>query len=105
MNVERSHNELANLDIPLVEKAYLKDMKDVFSEQFRVLKKGGRVAMVVGEGVFPNKIVPVQDMLCNTAKDLGFKVEKVWYANRRIVTDYRRQKVGSAIESVLFFKK
>ena len=105
LNINQGFEESVGMDSPLVEKAYLKDIGDAISEQFRVLKKNGRVAMVVGEGVFPNRIVPVQKMLCDIAKGIGFKVEKIWYVNRRIVTDHRRQKVGSALESVLFFKK
>ncbi|MGD0329929.1 MAG: DNA methyltransferase [Nitrososphaeria archaeon] len=105
LDVTGDFSDFSDLDIPAVGKAYLKDMKRILLEQFRVLKDGGKVAMVVGEGVFPDRIIPVHFHISELAEGVGFKVEKILYAKRRTVTDHERRKIGSALESVLLFKK
>ncbi|MEM4736978.1 MAG: hypothetical protein QXD41_03835, partial [Nitrososphaeria archaeon] len=69
------------------------------------LSPNGNVVIVVGEGVFPNKIVPVPFILSDIAKSIGFKVKKIVHANKRIVTDQNRKKIGIALESLVFLKK
>jgi tRNA G10 N-methylase Trm11 len=105
LDVTGDFSDFSDLNIPAVGKAYLKDMKRILLEQFRVLKDGGKVAMVVGEGVFPDRIIPVHLHISELAEGVGFKVEKILYVNRRTVTDHERRKIGSALESVLLFKK
>ena len=105
LDVTGDFSDFSDLNIPAVGKAYLKDMKRILLEQFRVLKDGGKVAMVVGEGVFPDRIIPVHLHISELAEGVGFKVEKILYVNRRTVTDHERHKIGSALESVLLFKK
>jgi DNA modification methylase len=105
LRVEDKYNDLTNLSVPPVAKAYFKDMKVALQEQYRVLKDNGKVAMVVGEGVFPDQIVPVHTILAGFAQDVGFKVERIIYVNKRTVTDHNRNKIGIALESVLIFKK
>ncbi|MEM1985208.1 MAG: DNA methyltransferase [Nitrososphaeria archaeon] len=105
LDVEKDYSEFEYLDIPSVGKAYFKDMKDVLLEMYRVLSPNGNVVIVVGEGVFPNKIVPVPFILSDIAKSIGFKVKKIVHANKRIVTDQNRKKIGIALESLVFLKK
>jgi DNA modification methylase len=105
LDVTGDFSDFSDLNIPAVGKAYLKDMKRILLEQFRVLKDGGKVAMVVGEGVFPDRIIPVHLHISELAEGVGFKVEKILYVNRRTVTDHERRKIGSALECILLFKK
>ncbi len=105
LDVEKDYSEFDYLDIPPIGKAYFRDMKDVLSEMHRVLSPNGDAVIVVGEGVFPNKIVPVPFILSDIAKSIGFKVKKIVHANKRIVTDQDRKKIGIARESIVFLKK
>jgi len=105
LDVSGNYSDLSSVDVPMVGKAYLHDMKKVLLEQYRVLKDDGKVAMVIGEGIFPDRIVAVHHLMSKMAEDIGFKVEKILYVNKRTVTDHERHKIGSALESVLFFRK
>lgn len=105
LDVEKDYSEFDYLDIPPIGKAYFRDMKDVLSEMYRVLSSNGDAVIVVGEGVFPNKIVPSPFILSDIAKSIGFKVKKIVHANKRIVTDQDRKKIGIARESIVFLKK
>ncbi|MGQ9782155.1 MAG: DNA methyltransferase [Nitrososphaeria archaeon] len=105
LNVDDFGAGFPGMDVPPIGKAYFRDMKMFLSEGYRVLKAGGSIAMVVGEGVFPDKIIPVHSILSEISQDVGFKVEKILHVNRRTVTDHQRHKIGSALESILFLKK
>jgi DNA modification methylase len=105
LDISGDYPDLSSVDIPIVGKAYLHDMEKVLLEQHRVLKDNAKVAMVIGEGVFPDRIVPIHLLVSKMAEDIGFKIEKILYVNRRTVTDHERHKIGSALESVLLFRK
>jgi hypothetical protein len=105
LDISGDYPDLSSVDIPIVGKAYLHDMEKVLLEQYRVLKDDAKVAMVIGEGVFPDRIVPIHLLVSKMAEDIGFKIEKILYVNRRTVTDHERHKIGSALESVLLFRK
>lgn len=60
--------------LPIVP-AYFEDSKRVFENFHRVLKKGGRVAYVVGNAVIHDTHIPVDDILCRIAEKIGFKTE------------------------------
>ncbi|MCX8188923.1 MAG: site-specific DNA-methyltransferase, partial [Nitrososphaeria archaeon] len=105
LDVEKDYSEFEYLDIPSIGKAYFRDMKDVLLEMYRVLSSNGNVVIVVGEGIFSNKIVPVPFILSDIAKNVGFKVKKIIHANKRIVTNQDRKKIGVALESLIFLKK
>ncbi|MEM3403737.1 MAG: DNA methyltransferase [Nitrososphaeria archaeon] len=105
LSVKEKSDFFTNLKAPPIAKVYFKDMESALQEQYRVLKKGGWIAMVVGEGVFPDRIVPVHNILAKSAQDVGFQVKKIMYVNKRTVTDQNRNKIGTALESVLIFRK
>lgn len=93
------------LNLPEVAKAYFQDMKDALDEIHRVSKDGARCALVVAEGVFPDRVVPTDLLMANLAERTGFSVEKMIVASRRVVTRDRTVKVGRARESVVIMKK
>jgi len=93
------------LNLPDIAKAYLQDVNDSLKEIYRVMKDGAKCSMVVAEGAFPDRIVPVDSLMANLANRIGFKVEKIIVANRRVVTRDRTFKIGRARESIVIMKK
>jgi len=90
---------------PLSAQAYLYDMWIVLNEFYKVLRDGGRMAIVVAEGAYPDVIVPVDEILMVMAGEIGFKPREIWVANKRIVTRDRTLKIGVARESILIIDK
>ncbi|NWG09247.1 MAG: hypothetical protein HXX80_02875 [Nitrososphaerales archaeon] len=91
--------------LPEIARAYLQDMNDAIKEIYRVMKKNAKCAMVVAEGAFPDVIVPVDILVADLAEKIGFDVEKIVVANRRVVTRDRTVKIGRARESIVIMKK
>ena len=92
-------------DAPLAAKAYFSDMSIVLSEVYRVLKDGGRVALVVGQGVFPDRIIEADEILAEIAYSIGFRRPEIWIVNKRVVTRSRTIKIGYTRESIIFMRK
>lgn len=101
MNVNVRGDPFPELRLPPAAKAYLLDVERSLEEMKRVLKDGARVAMVVAEGAFPDRIVPCDVLVAELAKRKGFEVEKIIVAARRVVTRDRTIKIGRARESIL----
>ncbi|MCP8313059.1 MAG: hypothetical protein H3Z53_01620, partial [archaeon] len=93
------------LNLPDIAKAYLQDMNDSLKEIYRVMKDGAKCSMVVAEGAFPDRIVPVDLLMASLAGRIGFKVKKMVVANRRVVTRDRTVKIGRARESIVIMEK
>ena len=55
---------------------YFLDMKKHFEETFRVLKKGGRYCIVIGDNNIRKVYVPTSKYLTMIAESVGFKKEK-----------------------------
>lgn len=94
-----------NLNLPDVAKAYFQDMEAVLREIHRVTSRNARCAFVIAEGIFPDCVVPADLLFSKLAQQVGFKVDKIMVANRRIVTTEDRVKIGTARESVVIIKK
>jgi len=105
LNPKHIKDLFPELDLPDAAKAYLQDMNDSLKEIYRVMKEKAKFAMVVAEGAFPDTIVPVDSLMTNLAGRIGFKVEKIVIANRRVVTKDRTFKIGKARESIVIMKK
>lgn len=91
--------------MPLIAMAYFKDMKLVLQEMFRVLKKEGRAAIVVGNGCFPETVVQSDELLAGLAESVGFKSKPIIILNRRWCMRERTKKVGLMNESLLILEK
>jgi len=91
--------------LPEIARAYLQDINDAIKEIHRVMKKNAKCAMVVAEGAFPDVIVPVDILVADLAEKIGFDVEKIVVANRRVVTRDRTVKIGRARESIVVMRK
>lgn len=92
-------------EMPPAAQYYFRDMRMVLGEIYRVLRNGGRVIMVVGGGVFPDRVIDVDLQLAEIASDCGFQVQRIWAVNRRVATTKRVIKIGVSRESVLFLSK
>lgn len=92
-------------NMPLAAKAYFIDMWRAMKEMYRVLKKGGKAAIVVAGGVFPDRVIESDIILAKIAYLIGFRPIEIWAVNKRVATRNRTIKIGEARESILFLKK
>jgi tRNA G10 N-methylase Trm11 len=105
VDLRRGKTMFPKLRLPLIAKAYFFDMGLCLGEMCRVLRKGGKAALVVGQGVFPDRIVESDVLLAKLAERVGFTVEKRLIVNRRVATRERTVKIGVALESILLLAK
>lgn len=87
--------------LPPAAHAYFNDMYMALQEMYRVLKRGRRAILVVGQGIFPDRVVPSDEILAKLARKIGFKKPEIWVVNRRIAVRDRTIKIGVANESIL----
>jgi len=92
-------------DMPTESQEYFGSMIDAFGEMHRVLKKGGRAAVVIGGGCFPDRVVEADTCCANIAETVGFSVPSIMVARRLVCTRQRTIKVGQLRESVLMLEK
>ncbi|MEM4298145.1 MAG: hypothetical protein QW815_07250, partial [Nitrososphaerota archaeon] len=105
MNTDVKEDPFPELQLPLAAKAYLRDIEFCLREMKRVLKRGARVALVMAEGAFPDRIVPCDLLAVELAKRLGFRVDRVLVAAQRVVTRDRTVKIGRARESIILMAR
>jgi len=92
-------------ELPDSAKLYFSDMMDCLEEMWRVLKNGGRAAIVVAGGVYPDRIVESDYILAGLAREIGFTVEKIRVIGRRVATSGRVHRIGAARESIIYLRK
>jgi len=92
-------------DMPPVAEAYFNDMKKVMQELYRVCKPGAKLAIVIGGGCFPEKVVEVDRILANMSEEIGFKFIDMIVARENWCTRNRTIKVGSMRESIIILEK
>ena len=92
-------------ELPDVANAYFSDMKRVLSELYRVSKDGAKLAIVVGNGCFPDRVVESDLILSKLAEETGFKLKKIYVLNRRWCMKRRIERVGVMRESLVVFEK
>jgi len=96
---------LPDVELPPVARAYFHDLNDALAEMYRVLRRGGRAAVVIGGGVFPDKVVEV-DIPCAYLAELnGFEVDRIIAVNKRVATTRRVIKIGETRESIVLLSK
>jgi DNA modification methylase len=91
--------------LPLEANIYFSDMKKVLREIYRVCKKDGKVAIVVGNGCFPHMVVESDVLLAKIAEELGFSIKKIFVLNKRWCMKNRVEKVGILRESMIVMEK
>jgi len=105
LNPKHVKDLFPELNLPDVAKAYLQDMNDSLKEIYRVMRNNAKCSMVVAEGAFPDRVVPVDLLMAKLAERIGFEVERIVIANERVVTRDRTFKIGKARESIVVMKK
>jgi len=74
---------LNNPRIPIMIKGYFEDMYLVLNELWEACRPGARLAFVVANARFESELIPVDLLLCELAKDIGFHVDRL------IITRYK----------------
>lgn len=75
-SIELTENN--NPKIPHMIAGYFDDLYYTFENLERIIKKGGRLAFVVGNVRWGGVVVPVDHLLALIAERLGFKLEKIF---------------------------
>jgi len=83
----RGKTVFPKLGLPDMAEAYFFDMELCLGEMYRVLREGGKAALVVGQGVFPDGIVESDAFIAKLAESVGFSVEKRLIVNRRVLRE------------------
>jgi len=105
LDTKPKENPFPDVDLPPIAVAYFSDMKKVLSEISRVCKKNAKIAIVVGNGCFPDRVVESDFLISRIAEDMGFKIKKIYCLNKRWCTTERVRKIGIMRESLLIFEK
>ena len=85
--------------------AYFEDMAKCLEEMHRVLKKGGKAAIVVGNAYVNGEIINSDEMLPEKAEEIGFAVKEINVVNKRFALGERTQKKGILRESMIVMEK
>lgn len=91
--------------LPSTAFAYFMDMYQAIEEMHRVCKPGAKVAVVVGNGCFPTRVVESDEILTKIAESVGFHPRSTLVLNKRWCTKKRTRKVGILRESLLVWEK
>ncbi|MEM1942991.1 MAG: hypothetical protein QXO30_07900 [Candidatus Caldarchaeum sp.] len=92
-------------EVPPAAHLYFEDMGMALREIYRVLKYGGRAVVVVGGGVFPQRVIETDVELAALADETGFTVDRIVAVNRRAATTRRVFKIGETRESIIYLSK
>ncbi len=88
-------------DMPKSAQAYFHDLWQVIKELNRVMKDDAYAYIVVAEGLYRDRKIPVDEILAEMAIKEGFRKAEIWIVNKRIVTIERTIKLGTARESII----
>ena len=104
---ELRSRELSYRSIPEMVEGYFEDMAVVFGELSRVVKKGGKLAIIVGNVRFGGVHIPVDLLLARIAEDHGFDVEKIVVARYKMNSPQQMKRYGKVPvrESVVVLQK
>jgi len=91
--------------LPESAKDYFNVMIDALGEMHRVLKQGGKAAVIIGGGCFPDRVVENDACFVSLAETVGFSVKEVLVARSLCCTRDRTIKIGQVRESILMLEK
>ncbi len=113
---------LPELGLPQQARLYFEDMNEALKEMHRVLKAGGKAAVVVGNGYLPiskayrgfqntsyfenvDEVIESDIILSYMAQKIGFVVENIFVLNTRFALEGRTTKKGVLRESLIMLQK
>jgi len=70
---------------------------------YRVLRRGGRAAIVIGQGIYPDRVIPSDRILAEMARGIGFREAEIWIVNKRIATSRGGGGVNSSPQEVAIY--
>ncbi|MBI4162201.1 MAG: hypothetical protein HY513_00830 [Candidatus Aenigmarchaeota archaeon] len=85
--------------------AYFEDIKKALEEMFRVLKKGGKAAIIVGNAYVNGEIINSDEVLAKQAEKIGFTTKEIDVVNKRFALEERTKKKGILRESMIILEK
>ncbi len=88
-----------------VVEAYFEDMIKSIEEMHRILKQGGKAAVIVGNAYVNGEIINSDELLAKMAEEIGFHVEEIDVVNKRFALEKRTQKKGILRESIIVMEK
>jgi site-specific DNA-methyltransferase (cytosine-N4-specific) len=99
--------DLNNPKIPNMIITYFIDMEKTIREWYKVLADGAKVAMVVDNVRFEGELIPVDLVLSDIAKNIGFKIQEVIVARYKGNSSQQMKKYGRipVRESIVVWEK
>jgi len=88
-------------NLPLSAKAYFKDMNLALNEIYRICKDNAKLAIVIGGGCYPDRVVEADKIIAELSEKIGFKVRNILVARNSWCTRARTIKVGKIRESII----
>lgn len=92
-------------NLPTIAYYYFDDMNRVLKELYRVCKNDAKIAIVIGGGCFPDRVVESDRITSELAEKIGFNVDEIVVARQSWCTRKRTIKVGKIRESVILLTK
>jgi DNA modification methylase len=92
-------------NLPPVAKAYFNDIYLALKEMYRVCKENAELAIVIGGGCFPDRVVEADKLTAELSEKIGFVVKNILVARESWCTRARTIKVGKIRESVILLRK
>lgn len=85
--------KLWNNKIPVVIRGYFDDTYKLLKKLYQQMIKGGYVGIVVGNSAYSGVIIPTDVLIVNIAKEIGFKVKKVFVTRHLTTSSQQKQKL------------
>lgn len=103
LNLEKGNNP----KIPHMISGYFEDIKKMLEESYKVLRKNGKAAFVVGNTRWGGVVIPVDHILAKLAEEIGFSVERILVTRLKGNSPQQMKKFGkiSVRESIVVLSK
>jgi SAM-dependent methyltransferase len=91
-------------DFPHLAKSYFSDMERVLKEMYRVCKNKAKIAVVIGGGCFPDRVIECDLVLAELAERTGFELKNILVSRDSWCTRKKTIKVGKMRESIVLLE-
>lgn len=101
----RLEQTLEKVDTPQIVEGYFEDMYLSLNSIYKALRKGGILALVLGNACLPNITVDVDLITAEISEQIGFRVKEIWVANARWCDVHGIRKERPVRESIIILEK